>query len=299
MVRFRKEMGYHVLIWPALIFVIIFNYIPMGGIIVAFKDYNIRVGIWDSPWNGLENFRHIFVDNSMGQVILNTICIGLLDILVSFPVVIGFALLLNEVKNLFFKKIVQTVSYLPHFVAWTVMAIILKAMFDTTDGIVNELLMKIGLIDKPLNLLTSKDAYWGLAVWSSVWKEMGWSAILYLAIMAGIDPTLYEAAEIDGAGRFARIWYITLPHLKGIFAISLILAAGNVLNTGFDQAYYLRNGLNQTTATTLSYYIWERGLNQGNFSYSTAISLILSVIGAGLTITANLVSKKVSGKGLY
>ncbi len=297
--RFKKEAGYHVLIWPALIFVIIFCYIPMGGIVVAFKDFNIRRGIWDSPWNGIDNFRNIFLDSSMGQVIINTLGIGILNIVVSFPVVVGFAILLNEVRNIAFKRVVQTVSYLPHFVAWTVMAIILKALFDANGGIISDLLMDIGITDKPLNVLTSKDAYWGLAVWSAVWKEMGWSAILYLAVMAGIDSTLYEAAEIDGAGRFGRIWYITLPHLKGIIAISLIMTVGSILGVGFDQAYYLKNNLNSEMATTLSYYVWDRGLSQGNFGYSTAISLVLSAIGAFLTTTSNIISKKLTGKGLY
>lgn len=297
--RFRKEIGFHVLIWPALIFTIIFNYIPMGGLVIAFKDYNIRTGIWDSPWNGLENFRKVFIDKSMGRVITNTLAIGLLNVIFSFPVVIGFSLLLNELKNLLFKKVIQTVSYLPHFVAWTVMAIILRAMFDGSYGILSELFMDIGLTDKPLNLLTSADAYWGLAVWSAIWKELGWSAILYLAVMSGINPNLYEAAEIDGAGRFQRMWYITLPHLKGIIAIGLITTVGGVLGVGFDQAYYLSNSLNYTKAQTLSYYIWQRGLGEGNFAFSTAIGLILSAIGAVMTMTSNYASKKIAGRGLY
>ncbi len=297
--RFRMEMGYHLLILPALIFVFIFCYIPMGGIVIAFKDFNIRVGIWESPWNGFDNFKTLFLDPTLPKVIVNTLGIGFLNIIVSYPVVIGFALLLNEVKNLLFKRVVQTISYLPHFVAWTVMAIILRAMFDASDGVLNSLFMELGLIDKPMNVLTSRDAFWGLAVWSSVWKELGWSAILYLATMAGIDSSLYEAAEIDGAGRFAKMWYITLPHLKGIIAIGLIMTAGSILGTGFDTAYYLGNAMNADKSATLSYFIWQKGLSAGKHAQATALGLILSVIGATLTTICNTASKKLSGRGLY
>lgn len=296
---FKKQLGYHMLIWPALILTIIFCYIPMGGLVIAFKDYKIRIGIWDSPWNGLDNFKDLFTDYYMPQIILNTVMVGLLTILVSYPIVIAFSLLLNEVRFRPFKRVVQTISYLPHFISWVIMAVILKAMFSATDGIISQFLYNLGWIDGPLNIMTSKESYWGLVVFSSVWKEMGWSAILYLAVIAGIDEAMYEAAKIDGAGRFARMWYITLPQLKGIIAITLIMSVSSIPNVGFEQAYYLSNNVNMEAAKTLSYYVYTSGLTNGSFAYATAIGLVLSIVSATLMVLANIISRKLTGKGLY
>lgn len=295
----KKQIGYHLLIWPALVFIIIFCYIPMGGLVIAFKDYQLRVGIWDSPWCGLANFKNLFTDYYLPQIVMNTVGIGILSILVNYPVVIGFTLLLNEVRSAPFKRVVQTISYLPHFISWAIMAVILRAMFSSSDGVINELLMNLGMISGPLNILTNKDSYWGLMVFASVWKEMGWSAILYLAVIAGIDESMYEAAKIDGAGRFARMRYITMPQLKGIIAISLIMTVSRMPNTGFDQAYYLSNNVNIEKAKTLSYYVYTTGLQNANFAYATAIGLVLSVVSATLMVVANFISRKLTGKGLY
>ena len=295
----KKQIGYHLLIWPALVFIIIFCYIPMGGLVIAFQDYQLRVGIWDSPWCGLANFKNLFTDYYLPQIVMNTVGIGILSILVNYPVVIGFTLLLNEVRSAPFKRVVQTISYLPHFISWAIMAVILRAMFSSSDGVINELLMNLGMISGPLNILTNKDSYWGLMVFASVWKEMGWSAILYLAVIAGIDESMYEAAKIDGAGRFARMRYITMPQLKGIIAISLIMTVSRMPNTGFDQAYYLSNNVNIEKAKTLSYYVYTTGLQNANFAYATAIGLVLSVVSATLMVVANFISRKLTGKGLY
>ncbi len=297
--RLWKELGYHILIWPALIYTLIFNYIPMGGIVIAFQKFNIRKGIFDSPFVWFDNFRDIFVDFQMPQIILNTLIMGFLGIVVTYPVVIGFALLINELHSTIFKRVVQTISYLPHFVSWTVMAIIIKAFFNSTDGLVSELLLSWGLIDTPLNILTSKEAYVWVAGLSTLWKEMGWTAILFLATIAGIDPSMYEAARIDGANRFQCIWYITLPSLKAITAISLIMSLGSILGVGFDQAYYLSNPMNLERARTLSYYVYTRGMLDAQWSFSTAMSLVLSVIGFTITMITNKVSRKLAGKGLY
>ncbi|MBO5069287.1 MAG: sugar ABC transporter permease [Roseburia sp.] len=295
----KKQIGYHLLVWPALVFTIIFCYIPMGGLVIAFKDYKLRTGIWDSPWNGLDNFKNLFADYYMPQIILNTVAVGVLSIVVSYPIVIGFALLLNEIRSAAFKRIIQTVSYLPHFISWAIMAVILKALFSATDGVISGLLCDLGITSGPLNILTARDSYWGLVVFSSVWKEMGWSAILYLAVIAGIDETLYEAAKIDGAGRFARMRYITMPQLKGIIAITLIMSVSGIPNTGFDQAYYLSNNVNIESAKTLSYYVYTSGLQKGNFAYATAIGMVLSIVSATLMVAANFISRKLTGKGLY
>ncbi len=298
-VRLKKQLGYHLLIFPAVVLTVIFNYIPMGGLVIAFKDYRLRSGIWKSAWCGLDNFRNIFSDYYMPQIILNTVGIGVLSIIISMPVVIIFALLLNEIRSTGFKRVVQTVSYLPHFISWIIMAVILTALFSAKDGVVNQMLLSVGLLSKPLNILTSRDSYWLMTVTASVWKEMGWSAILYLAVISGIDETIYEAAKIDGAGRFARMWYITLPQLRGIIAINLILSVGSIPHVGFDQAYYLSNNVNIERANTLSYYIYNTGMVNARFSYATAVGLVLSVISATLMLCANTASNRLTGRGLY
>lgn len=287
------------MVWPALIYVFIFSYIPMGGIIIAFKDYRMPIGILRSEWVGLANFRHLFDDFYMPQIIRNTVMISLLGILVTYPVVLTFTLLINEVKNSALKRVVQTVSYLPHFISWAIMAVILTALLSANDGVVNVVLQNLGLIDKPIFFMTEPKLYWWMVTFSTVWKEMGWSAIVYLAVISGIDESLYEAAKIDGAGRFARMWYITLPMLKGIIAINLILSVAALPNSGFSQAYFLSNSVNIEVAKTLTHYVYTTGLVEARFSYSTAISLVLSVISASLMFGANSVSKKLAGRGLY
>jgi len=297
--RFKKQIGYQLLVWPAIVFTFIFSYIPMAGIIIAFKNYKISVGIWESAWVGLENFKNLFNDFFMGQIILNTVVISVLGILVSYPVVMIFTLLLNEVTNTAFKRVIQTISYLPHFISWTIMAVILTAMLSAHDGIINEAMLALGIIDSPINYMTDPDLYWGMVTIASVWKELGWSAIVYLAVISGIDMSLYEAAKIDGAGRLARMWYITLPMLKGIIAIQLILSFASMPSKGFDQAYFLANSVNMERARTLSYYVYNTGLVNARFSYSTAIGLVLSLVSAGLLFSANTASKKLTGRGLY
>jgi putative aldouronate transport system permease protein len=299
LVQFRKQIGYQFLVWPALIFTVIFCYIPMGGLLIAFKDYKLRTGILRSAWSGLSNFRNIFDDFYMPSIITNTVAISIIGIVAAFPIVIGFALLLNEVGNSAFKRVVQTVSYLPHFISWAIMTVILTAMFSASSGVVNELLLTIGILKKPLIILTDRNSYWGMAVFSGIWKEMGWSAIVYLAVIAGIDPTLYEAAKVDGAGRLARAWHITLPSLKGIIAIMLILSVSSMPGVGFEQAYFLSNNVNIERANTLTYYIYTTGIIGARFSYSTAIGLILSIISAILMIVANTTSRRLTGRGLY
>lgn len=299
LVQFRKQIGYHLLVWPGIVFIIIFAYLPLKGLLIAFKDYKLRLGIWDSPWCGLDNFRDLFSNHFLPQTITNTIAIGLLGILVTYPIVIGFALLLNEVRNSGFKRLVQTVSYLPHFISWATMIVILKAMFSSNDGLITELFQTLGITSKPLDILTAKNKYYGLAVFSTVWKEMGWSAILYLAVISGIDPQMYEAAKIDGAGRFARMRFITLPQMKGIIAISLILSVSSIPNVGFDQAYYLGNAINYENARTLTYYAFTQGLQQGDFKTAVSIELVLSMISATMMVCANGISRKLTGKGLY
>ena len=297
--RIKKESSFHLMIWLGVIFVIIFNYIPMGGLIIAFKDFNLRDGIWSSPWAGMSNFQNLFSDYFMGTAIFNTAGIALLSIFLSLPIVVFFAIMLNELRNRFFKRVVQTISYLPHFISWVIMAVILQALLSPRDGIVNSVLMSVGFIEKPIFFLGDASKYWGTVVFSSIWKELGWNAIVYLAVISGIDPQLYEAAHIDGAGHLQRIRYITLPSLTGIIAIMLILRMGRMPETGFQQAFFLSNDLNYERSNVLTYYVYTIGLRRGDFSYSTAIGLVTASVSAFLMLTTNWVSKKISGRGLF
>jgi len=298
-IRFKKEFMFHFMIWLGIGFVAIFNYIPMLGVIIAFKKYSFRQGIWGSEWVGLDNFKTLFSDFFMGNAVINTVCIFVISILISYPVTILFTLFLNEVGNIYFKKIVQTISYLPHFISWTIMAVILNVMLSPSEGVINMLLTSLGLIDTPIAFLAREDLYWVTVVLSSLWKNLGWSTIVYLAVISGIDQTLYESAKIDGAGRFARMWYITLPSLSGIICINLILSVGSMTGTGFETSFFLSNSLNYSRSNTLSYYVYQLGLQRADFSYSTAVGLLLSCVSATLMLTANKVVNKINGKGLF
>jgi len=296
---FKKEYPYHIMVWMGIAFLAVFSYIPMAGIIIAFKNYRIGTGILGSPWNNFAHFISIFEDFYMLNALTNTVGIFLLSMLIEFPVVIAFALLLNEINNITFKKIVQTVSYLPHFISWTIMAIILDTLISPSRGIINQALIALGFTENGIYFLGIKEIYWLGVVIASLWKGLGWSSIVYLAVITGIDESLYEAAKIDGAGRFARMRYITLPSLRSIICIRLILSVGSMVNTGFDQAYFLNNPMNYEKSLTLSYYIYEIGLIRGNFGYSTAVGLLLSIVSALLMLFANGLVKKINGEALF
>lgn len=297
--RLKKEFPFHVMVWVGLIFVFIFNYIPMSGIIIAFKDYSIRKGIWESPWVGFQWFEKMFSDYFMKNALVNTIGISILSLLISFPLTILFALLLNELNNKVFQRTVQTISFLPHFISWAVMAVIMNALLSPSDGILSGLLTKLGLLDEATYLMGNPKYYWLLVVLAGLWKEYGWNSIVYLAVLSGVDSSLYEAAKIDGASRWQQIRHISLPALKGIISITLILRIGGMITSGFDQAYYLINSLNYERANVLSYYVYEVGLANVNFSYATAISLVLSIVSAGMLIGGNAIVKRINGEGLF
>lgn len=297
--RLKREAPYHVIILVAVAFVAVFSYVPMAGLVIAFKDYHFGSGIFGSPWVGLKNFRLLFSDFRMNNAIANTVGIFLLSTFISIPVTVLFALFLNEVKNVLFKRAVQTISYLPHFISWAIMAVLLDAMLSPSGGVLNNLLVYLGVFKEPVFFLGRADLFWGTVIGASMWKELGWSAIIYLAVITGIDENLYEAARIDGAGRLARMWHITLPSLRGIICIILIMSFGSMAGTAFAQAFFLRNSLNYDRANVLAYYVYEVGLRRMNFSYSTAIGLLLSLISMALMLTANKVVKMIEGRGLF
>ncbi|GGF97755.1 sugar ABC transporter permease [Paenibacillus aceti] len=276
---------------------IIFNYIPMYGVIIAFKDYDIIRTISEAPWVGLEHFKEFLSDENFGYVMKNTLGISLIK-LMTFPLPIIFALFLNEVRILRFKRAIQTISYLPHFLSWVVLGGILATWLSDV-GIINDILMALHLIDQPISYLAEPKYFWTIVITSDIWKELGWSAIIYLAAITGISPEMYEAATIDGAGRFQKMWYVTLPAIKGTISILFILAVSGVLNSNFDQILVLRNSLNDSASNVIDYYVYYTGISQGRYSFSAAIGLFKSVIALTLLLIANQVSKKLNDTSLF
>ncbi|MBC8080882.1 MAG: sugar ABC transporter permease [Gorillibacterium sp.] len=277
---------------------LIFNYIPMYGIIIAFKEFNIVKTVSQAPWVGLEHFRAFFEDENLGYVIKNTIGMSLLKLVIGFPLPIAFAIMLNEVRSVFFKKSIQTISYLPHFLSWVVLGGILATWLGDV-GIINKILMTLHLIDSPITYLAEAKYFWTIVIASDLWKELGWSAIIYLAAISSISPELYEAATIDGAGRFQKVLNITLPSIKGTISILFILAVSGVLNSNFDQILVLRNSLNETSSNVIDIYVYQTGILQGRYSYAAAVSLIKSVIALMLLLGANYVTKKLNDTSLF
>ncbi|MGM0881064.1 MAG: ABC transporter permease [Bacillota bacterium] len=305
--RFQKQLPFQLFVWIGLAFLLVFSYIPMFGIIIAFKNYKISTGIdgiFTSSWAGLTHFKELINDYNFPMLVRNTLVLSVLKIVFSYPIPILFAILLSEVRHVFLKRFVQTISYLPHFISWVVVTGISYAFFSSGFGIFNDLLLSLHLIKEPLNILTDPDSFWGLAVSTAIWKEAGWWTIIFLAALAGIDPSLYEAAEMDGASRLRRIYHITLPGLKGASIVVLILTIGSMLGGGlvgsnFEQSMLLGNTLNSETSQIIQTYAFTIGLAQGRFSFATAIDLMQSVISVFLIFTSNAIAKRVSGTGLF
>ncbi|ASA25370.1 ABC transporter permease [Paenibacillus donghaensis] len=281
-----------------VVWMIIFNYIPMYGIIIAFKEFNIVKSISEAPWVGLTHFREFLDDDNLVNVIRNTLGISLIKLFIGFPLPIIFALFLNEIRNVRFKKSIQTISYLPHFLSWVVLGGIL-ATWLADVGIINNILLALHLIDQPISYLAEPSYFWTIVISSDIWKELGWSAIIYLAAISGVSPEMYEAATIDGAGRFQKMFYVTLPSIKSTIGILFILAVSGVLNSNFDQILVLRNSLNDSASNVIDYYVYYTGILNGRFSYSTAVGLLKSVIAMVLLVIANQVSKKINDTSLF
>jgi len=296
--KLYKQRYLQVMALLGVAWMIIFHYFPMYGIIIAFKDFNIVKPVSEAPWTGWTHFKEFLNDDNLGYVIRNTLGMSILKLIIGFPLPIIFAILLNELKSAFFKKWIQTISYLPHFLSWVILGGIL-ATWLADVGIVNSLLLKLGLITEPITYLAEPKFFWGIVITSDIWKELGWSAIIYLAAISSISPELYEAATIDGAGRFQKILNITLPSIKGTITILFILSVSGLLNSNFDQILVLRNSLNETASNVIDVYVYQTGLQLGRFSYATAVGLIKSVIALMLLLGANYVTKKLNDTSLF
>ncbi|MFC5463956.1 ABC transporter permease [Lederbergia graminis] len=286
------------MVFPGIIFMIIFCYIPIYGLVIAFKSYSVVDTISSAPWVGFENFRIAFADKFFWESVVNTLAISFLKLLIGFTSPIILAIMIFELKNGWFKKMVQTISYLPHFLSWIVVGGMLLSWLSTS-GIINTFLVNIGILDNPRNFMIEPESYWMIAVLSDVWKGVGWGTIIYLATMAGIDPTYYEAAKIDGASKMQQIFRITLPLMKFIIALMFILAVGGILGSNLDQTLVLINPLNASHAEVINSYVYKVGLAQGDFSYATTVGLAVSIVSLILVLITNKFTKKVNDKSVF
>lgn len=306
--KFKKQCFIQGFVISGMLFLLVFKYIPMVGIIMGFKDYTITMGvkgIFTSEWVGLKHFNEFFSDYNFWPLVRNTTMLSVLKLIFTFPMPILFAIMLNEVKSGKFKRFVQTASYLPHFVSWVIVSGLVVNFLSTDRGSVNNILMSTGIIKERIEFLSDPDYFWGLAVVTDIWKDMGWWAIIFLAAITGIDPCLYEAADIDGASRLKKIWHITLPGIKGTITVVLILAIGNLFGGGlsgsnFEQAFLLGNPMNSEKSEIIQTYVFEIGLSKGRYAYATAVGLIQSVISLILIFLSNFSLKKLSdGSSLF
>jgi putative aldouronate transport system permease protein len=298
-VRFFKQLDLQMMVLPGIIFILIFSYIPMYGVLMAFKDYSIYDGFVKSPWVGLKHFRMFFESPEFNRVIRNTIVISFLKFFIGFPAPIFLALMLNEVKKMAFKRIVQTVSYLPHFISWVIVAGFVMSMLSTDNGSVNILFEKLNLIEEPINFLSLPEYFWTILVSTGVWKEIGFASIVYLAAIAGIDPHLYEAAAMDGASKFKQMFLITLPSIMPVVIIFMILAVGNLLNAGFEDILLLGvNPVLRNVSDVIDTYVFRVGIQNSRYAYATAVGLFKAVISVGLLTMANYIARR-SGNSLW
>ena len=292
--KLNKELYFWMI--PGLVFLIIFKYIPMFGIVISFQDYNIFKGVSGSEWVGFANFAKLFNSPDFYKVFTNTLIISFMKIFLLFPLPILVALVLNEIKNMLFKRTVQTIIYMPHFLSW----VIVSGLFVTilsSNGMVNKVMEMFGL--EPISFMMNSKYFRGVLIFTAGWKEFGWNTIIYLAAIASVDPMLYEAAKIDGAGRIKQIIHITIPSITSTIALLFILKLGHVLEAGFTQVLVMYNPVVYDVADIIETYVYRMGISKMEYSFSTAVGLFKSVVGFILVISGNMLSKKFFNKSIW
>jgi len=295
--RIWEHRLFYVFLFPGLIWFFIFAYIPLYGLTLAFKDFNYGMGILGSPWAGLKYFHQFFDFYQSKDIIRNTIVISLLKVIIAFPAPIIIAILINEVRVSWFKRTVQTIFYLPHFISWVVVVTLLHRLLTPQGGPINGILESLGA--EPIFFMANMDWFYQLIVSSYVWKTFGWNSIIYLAAIAGIDQQLYDAAKIDGCGRMRQIWHITLPGIASITIILFILESGTLMYAGYEQLLLMSNPATASIGTVLDTYVIKMGLEQGRLSYATAVGFFQSMIALILILTVNYLGKKYSQTSLF
>jgi len=299
--RFVGQLDVQLMVWPGLLLVFVFSYIPMYGVLTAFMDYNVFTGarIFENPWVGFKHFEAFFNAPDFDTLLRNTLIVSALKFVIGFPAPILLALMLNEVRHMAFKRVVQTVTYLPHFMSWVIVGGLVMSLLSTENGSVNLLMEKLGAIDEPVNFLSMHEYFWTILVTTNVWKEIGFNSIVYLAAIAAVDPHMYEAADIDGASKFKQIYLITLPTIMPVISIFMILAMGSFLNAGFEDILILAQdpGL-RPVSDVIDTYVYRVGLQNQKYSYGVAVGLFKAVISIGLLTAANYLARR-SGNSLW
>ena len=296
---YKKHLALSLMFVPVIVYFVIFKYIPMGGIVIAFKNYKISQGIWGSAWCGLDNFTKAFNTPTFARAVRNTLEISGLKLLFGFPAPIILALMLNEVSHVRFKKTVQTITYLPHFLSWVVLAGMFQQLLSPNNGAVNALLKQFFGVEESIYFLGNNKYFRGTLIVTDIWKNVGWSSILYLATISGIDPSLYEAATVDGASRWQCTRYITIPSLVSTIVIMLILSIGSIMDAGFDQVFNLYNSAVYQTGDIIDTYVYRYGLGDMKYSLATAVGLFKNVIAFVLVVGTNMITRKISGEGIW
>lgn len=287
----------HAFLIPGMLFLIIFRYAPMYGITIAFKNFSIVKGIWNSPWVGLKQFEYLLKSRDFWRVLNNSLSISVLRMVCGFPAPLLLALMLNEMRAMKYKRTMQTILYLPHFLSWVIVVGLLYNLLSPTTGILNYFRRYVGLT--PISFLTDSSRIRGVMILTDIWKSAGWGTIVYMAAMTGIDPSLYEAAMIDGASRLQRIRHITMPGIASTVIVLLILRVGSLMSNGFEEIYLLQNSMTIDVMEVFEVYSYTVGLKEGRYSFSTAVGLFTSVIGCVLLFTTNFLSRRVRGYGLW
>lgn len=279
---------------PGLVLVLLFNYGPMYGLLMAFQDFQVTKGIWGSPWVGFKHFQEFFSNPSAVNALRNTLLISFLKLAFGFPAPILLALLFNELRNGIFKRFSQTISYMPHFVSWIVFAALITAMLSPSTGVINQFLKFLGI--RPIYFMADPGWFRVVLIASEIWKEVGWGAIIYLAALTGVDPTLHEAAVVDGATRIQRIIFINIPSLLPIAALMLILRMGGILNAGFDQVFNMYNVQVYQTADIIDTYVYRTGLADLKYSFAAAVGFFKSAVGLVMVVTVNEIARRMSDR---
>ncbi|MDF2648937.1 MAG: binding-protein-dependent transport system inner rane component [Paenibacillus sp.] len=296
-IRPRSVLSLYLLFAPTAILLFVFNYIPMYGIIISFQDYSIYKGILGSDWVGFKHFEYVLRDEKFWSIMKNTLLINFYDIVFGFTSPIIFALLANELYQKTFKKVIQTISYLPHFLSWIVVSGIFYQILSPTTGLFNAFLGWFNI--EPIFFMTEPGLFRSILVSADIWKNVGWSAILYFAVIAGIDSSLYEAAWIDGASRWKQVIYITIPHMMPMIVLLFLLKLAHIFGIGFERVFLMQNALVYDVSDVISTYIYRTGVELSQYSFTTAINLMQSILGFILLVVSNRLSKKWMGLGMY
>ncbi len=303
--RAHRRMNWQIFIMAmaGVAFLFVFSYIPMIGILIGFKDLdytlNVMKDLQTKPFVGLENFIKFVQDAQFKNVMMNTICLNVLELVITFPIPILFALLLNELRSSKFRRVVQTCTYFPYFISWVVYGGIVLAFLSSDGGFINNILLQLGLIDNSITFMSNPDYFYAIVIVSSAIKGTGWGSVIYVAAITGVDPQIYEAARIDGANRLQMARSVTLPSIASTITVLLLLAISGLLNSGFDRIYMLQNPLNLSRSEVLDTYIYKIGISQRRFSFTTAVGVFKSIVAVVLLTGGHLISKKCTGRGLF